>query len=631
MSAFNSPGRWDTVSYLAATILLLTGWMISIPEAHATNTPPTLTCTSAALQADAPAGMTIANVPNPPAALPATTGGVLEIGAGVITPNSPAECFVTGTVVTNPETSKTANFAALLPMTGWNGKFMFTGCALNCGTLDLPPTDDVLSKGYPVFVTDDGHLSTNIAWPISSPGVLDQDAVTDFGYRAVHTTIVDGKQLALAFFGAAKFSYSYYEGCSDGGREGLVEADRYPDDFDGWLAGDPYFDVGGQNIIISNVTAQLKYADGMLPLALFTVASNIVTNQCDSADGVTDGLIQNPALCHFNALTDLPACPGNVADNATCFTQHQMQALSTIVTGMTDRYGQVIHTGFPVSDMANPAAFGAELALWTGIGPPFTALPTNRTAAEPWGPTEAGAPIDWLINDAGIKYWAYLGEPSYDSQTTLGFTYASGGLGPIGFFHTVVPDSTVNTIYNAMAIASSDYPDQLSSLIHQKKKVILFHGYSDGFITPYTTIQYYEQLAALNGGYNNLDNNVRLFMVPGMYHCGGGPGPNNFGQAGTQPGTIDALHDATTALEEWVEHGAAPATFIATKFQNDVPGGTVLRTMPVCPFPIEAHYNGTGDVNEASSWSCPQTDASLLKPGIDGLEAGLYMPLYNGR
>lgn len=626
MSVITLLGRWKAASCLSVAAFALIGLMVS-PTARATNAPPTLTCTSVALQADAPAGMTIADVANPPGSLPATTGGVVEIGAGVITPNSPAECFVTGTVVTNPQTSKTANFAALLPMTGWNGKFMFTGCGGNCGALSLPPTDDVLSKGYPVFVTDDGHLSSNVSWPISSPGVLDQDTVTDFGYRAVHTTIVDGKQLALAFFGASQFTHSYYEGCSDGGREGLVEADRYPDDFDGWLAGDPYFDVGGQNIIISNVTAQLKYADGMLPPALFTIASNIVASQCDSADGVADGLIQNPALCHFNALTDLPACPGNVADNATCFTQHQMQSLSTIISGMTDRAGRVIHTGFPVSDMANPAAFGADLALWTGIGTP----PANRTAAEPWGPADAGAPFDWLINDAGIKYWAYLGAPSYDSQTTLGFTYAFGGVGPVGFFHTIVPDSTVATIYDAMAIASSDYPSELSQLIRQNKKIILYHGYSDGFITPYTTIQYYEQLAQLNGGYAHLKKNVRLFMVPGMYHCSGGPGPNNFGQSGTQPGTVDSLHDATTALEDWVEHGVAPDTFVATKFQNDNPTGTALRTMPLCPFPIEAHYNGTGNVDDASSWTCPQFDTSLLKIGIDGRQAGLSAPLFNGQ
>jgi len=134
-------------------------------------------------------------------------------------------------------------------------------------------------------------------------------------------------------------------------------------------------------------------------------------------------------------------------------------------------------------------------------------------------------------------------------------------------------------------------------------------------------------LAIATSGFGQLGNNVRLFMVPGMFHCSGGPGPNNFGQFGQQPLIVDAQHDATTALEAWVEHGTPPRTFIATKFVNDTPGMGTLRTMPLCPFPAKARYNG-GNVAVAASWSCNPLNTSLLDIGYDGIQAGLEAPLY---
>ena len=599
---FRSPAHVLGMAAMAAFVLIA----LKSPV-HATIT----NCTLSAVQAAAPTGVTVGPITDlgSPAPTPAT--GVEDVPAGTFGTGSPEECLVTGTEVTNPADGKTANFGALLPDPSlWNGKFMFQGCGGNCGSVGLSPTVDVLNKGYPVWATDDGHLGSNISWPISSPGVLDQDNVIDFAYRAVHTTVVDGKQFTLNFFSASSLSRSYYEGCSDGGREGMVEADRYPSDFDGILAGDPYFDVAGQNIIVSNVTVQFRFgnASGFVSPALFRLADQYFINKCDAVDGVKDGLIQDPELCNFNPETDLPRCSGS--STTDCFTQAQIDSLTSILTGMTDPHGDAIHAGFPEPD--------ANLAVWTAISGKGI---VNYTGPQPWsGP---GAPFDWLINDSGIDYWAYLGEPGYNSLTTLGFTYQSGGAGRIRLFHVIAPDNTIATIYNAMNIASGYFPNELSPFISQGRKLILYHGFSDGLITPYTTIQYYRQLASLNGGFNNLENNVLFFMVPGMYHCGGGYGPTNFGQPGTQPTVVDAAHDATTALEDWVENGVQPQDFIGTNSSG-------TRTMPLCPFPEEAQYNGSGNVNDASSWTCPPHDHTLLRSGFLGRQSGADAQLFTG-
>ncbi|MGH7907219.1 MAG: tannase/feruloyl esterase family alpha/beta hydrolase [Candidatus Binataceae bacterium] len=531
---------------------------------------------------------------------------------GTFGAGSPEECLVTGTEVTNPADGKTANFGALLPdPSKWNVKFMFQGCGGNCGSVGLTPTVDVLNKGYPVWATDDGHQGPGFGsdWQLSSPGVLDEDAIIDFAYRAVHTTVVDGKQFTENFYDNS-ISYSYYEGCSDGGREGMIEANRYPADFDGVLAGDPYFDVGGENLTLPDATAQFRFgnASGFVPPALFNLADQYFINKCDTVDGVKDGLVQDPELCNFNPETDLPRCSDGASTN--CFTQAQIDSLTNILTALTDRHGTVIRAGFPEPD--------ANLAIWAAI----SVTPSNFTGPEPW-PNLVGAPLDWVFADTDFDFWIYLGQPGYNSLTTPGFTYHSGGAGRIRLFHTVAPDQTIDKVFDAMNIASGDFPNELSSFISQGRKLILYHGLSDGLITPYFTIPYYRELAGLDGGFNNLESNVLFFAVPGMYHCGGGYGPTNFGEPGTQPTVIDAAHDATTALEDWVEKDVQPQEFIGTNT-------SASRTMPLCPFPEEAQYSGSGDVNDAANWTCPPNDHTLLRSGFLGRESGADAPLFNG-
>ncbi len=615
-----SKNQWRWMHTCSAIALAAAVPMAFAPAAHATIP----SCNLSTLQAAAPPGLTIGDIPDLNPGFPKTTNGVADVPANVLGAGSPEVCLITGAIVTNPATGKTANFGALLPdPSAWNYKFMFNGCAFNCGIVygfkALPV--DPIQKGYPVWFTDEGHvgfLQNNPSWPITAPGQPNEDAIIDFAYRATHTVTVVGKQFTLNYYNAAKFAYSYFEGCSDGGRDAMVEASRYPEDYDGVMAGAPYFDPPGQALAsVADITAQLRSPDALLSPALFALASQIANQQCDALDGVQDGLIQNPAICRFNPQTDLPRCPGDTPDTG-CFTQAQIDSLSNVFSAATDPHGLPLHPGYSVSDMN-------ELAIWLSTTTP----PSNFSGPQPW-PNYVGAPEGWDYGDPTLQYLTYYGVPGYNSLTTPGFSYRADGPGPIQFFHTVVPENTVDTLFDRLNIAAGDFPQQLRAFIAQNRKLIMYHGYADGLITPYTTIQYYRKLARTQGGFDALQHHVRLFMVPEMYHCHGGPGPNNFGTFAVQPAQTDALHDATTALEQWAENGIAPDQFIATKFTNDDPTQPALRTMPVCPFPAQAQYTGSGDVKDAANWTCAKRDRSLLRVGLDGYEAGVQAPLFTG-
>ena len=612
---------------------------LAAPAAHAQSGPVrgiASFCTRAVLQAAASTtnpAVTIGPITNGPA-LP---GGMKDVVASAATPEY---CAVTGSVVTNSASGKTANFLLELPA-NWNGKFLFSGCGGNCGIITQPAAE-ALQHGYAAAATDDGHTANATgnfdgSWAATAPGVLDGDALADYYYRAVHTVTVAAKQLTADFYSQVAgtvqtLARSYFQGCSDGGREGMVEVDRYPADFDGVIAGDPYFDIRGQNIASLQVSeVQLRSPSAIVPPALLNIVDKAVMAQCDATDGVQDGLIQNPGACRFNPQTDLPKCSGDTS-SATCFTQDQLDSVSVYISAATTRSGQEIHPGYPVGDMN--AAPGLSLAAYTAF--PFT--PTDFAAPEPWG--NGTGPKGWLAGDGVFRYLVYANEPGYNSQTTLGLYFAredaagllaqvEAGLNVIfadaitravgdpvdrsTFFHTVIPDATVQYIDSRTYAGDGDAPPLAASFLGQGRKLLMYHGFSDGWITPFTTVQYYRALAGLAGGYGRLQQGARLFMVPGMYHCRGGSGPNTF--------------DTLTAMENWVEHGLAPEAITATKYVNDNPSQGVARTMPLCKFPEQARYNGSGNLNDAASWACDPNDTSLLTIGPDGIQSGEAAPL----
>ncbi len=529
--------------------------------------------------------------------LPAPTGTVLVPASG----STPSYCLVTGTFITNPGTGKTANFGFALPISvPWNNRFLQVGCGGLCGSVAFPggvgggyPTD-ALARGYAVVGTDDGHATTNAldgSWAVTAPGVPNIDAVTDYYYRAVHILAGVGKQFAQNWY-AGTLAHSYFSGCSDGGRESMVEATRYPNDFDGIVAGDPFFDIRAQILVGGPAPrALLASPDAYIPPALLQFVNNAVRASCDAVDGVQDGLIQNPGKCSFNPQSLL--CIGGNTQN--CLSQGQVGTLTRWWSASKDQEGRVVSPGLPVADIDDSTAPGLNLFLWAESGGP----PQDINAAEPWGAALAGQPVGWSFYDNVMKYLVAV-DPNFDSNHNS----------PTDF-RNVVNDQALARIDAQTEAGSGDFPQKLAPFLLQDRKLIMYHGFSDGWISPFRTIRFYEDWAKLTGNYAALKQNARLFMVPGMNHCGAGPGPNTF--------------DTLTALEQWVENGVAPEGIVATKYTNDDPTQPTLRTMPLCSFPTQAHLTAGGDVNRAASWSCA-ANQDLLQVGPDGAQAGLVGP-----
>lgn len=558
-----------------------------------------LACTPEAAQAVAPPGMTVGPIDDLNPSLPPVPTGALLVPA---TDGVPTYCLLTGTFVTNPSTGKVANFGMALPLI-WNNKFLQVGCGGLCGevfqTLPASPASggrptDALARGYAIAATDDGHAATprgvvfDGSWAITAPGVSDTEAVTDFYYRAVHMLALVGKDFVQRWY-AGTLARSYFAGCSDGGREGMVEATRYPDDFDGTIAGNPFFDIRGETLAGGRAARALLAApDSYIPPALLQIVDNAVRASCDAADGVQDGLIQNPGKCSFNP-ESLLCRDGNTQN---CLSQNQVGTLLRWFAATRDRKGRVASPGYPVSDIYNAAAPGLNLSVWAEAA----GAPLDINAAEPWG---TSPPPAWQFYDNMLKYLVYL-DPNFDSNHHS----------PADFLNTA-NDRALALIDARTQPGSGDFPQLLGPFLGSGRKLILCHGYSDGWISPFRTVRFYQDWARLVGGYGALKRTARLFMVPGMYHCGGGPGPNTF--------------DALTALERWVENNLAPEEITAVKYKNDDPTQPALRTMPLCGFPTQARLTAYGDVNNASNWSCA-ANQDLLQIGLDGALAGLGGP-----
>jgi len=381
----------------------------------------------------------------------------------------------------------------------------------------------------------------------------------------------------------------------------LVEAEHYPNDFDGIIAGDPYFDIEGEAVsAVAGISAQLRTADATLGPEQWHLADRVILEKCDAADGVRDGLIQNPARCDFVAERDLPICRST--GEKTCFTEAQAQSLGIALRSLRDREGHEIYPGYPAADLDDAAPDADNMHYWLGFD----------TSPGGWR-TPASQPQAWYYGNETLRYFARLG------PSDISFAPFEGAL------HAVIDKAAFAAFHAAVSAGDGTDPASLDAFIRAGHKLILFHGLADGDITPYRTMNFYRALAARNGGYTELGRHVAFFTVPGMAHCGGGPGPNSFGQSGATGELGDAGHNILATLDQWVTSDRSVRNVIATKYTGDQPTGRVLRTMPLCPFPGIAHYDGHGPVNEASSWTCTPGDRSLLESGTSGRSAG-YAP-----
>jgi feruloyl esterase len=559
----------DSHRKLHAAGLLLAGLLTGAAPASAALPK----CNPAAL-----AGLGVANV---------TIVSAVDVPASGANPEL---CQVLGTVRTTgfgaPDGS--AQFKLVLPSL-WNGKFLFFGVGGLAGSLSpaANPVDFLQApiKGYATIVTDTGHQAggTDARWALIAPGVPDEAKVIDYFFRAAHQVTQAGKLLVQSYY-QAPIARAYFEGCSNGGRMAYMEATRFPEDYDGIIAGAPFMDM--RTLLAGRLfqTTQLASPNAYIPAGKLAMVDAAIRASCDKADGVADGLIQNPAKCAFDPKTLVKSTC--TASDASCLTPEQGHTLATYFTALRDEDGELVYTGQAVSDLGG----GDGMDLWsTGFVPP-----TSFTANEPWGNLGfSPSPISWQFVDHFLKY-IVTRDPNFDIRT-----FDEG---------TRIDDRALDLLDDRTEAGDADIPQKLERFLGQNRKLLVYHGFSDPALPAFRTIRHYEALARRTSGLDKLRKNMRLFMAPGMHHCGGGPGPN--------------LFDTLSVLEKWVEGGVAPDAIPATHFVNNNPALGVDRTMPLCAFPEEAQYRGSGDVNSAANWACTP-NRRLLEVGPNGRQAGL--------
>lgn len=501
---------------------------------------------------------------------------------GVNTP-IPAHCLVKGAM--NQRTSAVdgnsyaIGFEMRMPV-AWNGRFLYQanggldGSVVTAlgATSGAAPVAPALSQGFAVLSSDAGHSA-----PTPFFGV-DPQARLDYGYTAVGSLTPMAKDLIKSAYGKAP-DRSYFAGCSNGGRHAMVAASRYADQYDGILAGNPGFhlpkaataqlwkaqqyakvstpDASGQPDLNTSVTA-----------AEYRLLGSRILAKCDALDGVTDGQVNDVAACQaaFNLQTDVPSCSAGAARDGTCLTPAQKNVLADIFAGPKNSKGEALYTG----TWFDPGVGGVNFAQWH-LGSPAT-------------------------RDAGAVAFIFTSPPSSVAAfgATTGLQYA------LNF--------SMETDYPKMFATSALYPEspwsfmtppneaELATLKDRGAKMMVYHGVADGVFSPVDTANWMDRLQANHKG--DAASFARLYMVPGMNHCSGGPATDQF--------------DMLAPLVQWVEQGKAPDTVLAQArgaganvVNTELPAGwSANRTRPLCVYPKVARYNGTGDVESASSFSC---------------------------
>jgi hypothetical protein len=489
----------------------------------------------------------------------------------------PAYCQVYGLI------APAIHWQAQLPLGGaWNGRLVNIGNGGKAGNFTF--AFDRLSAGYAVVSNNTGH--DNGAEPNSSFAFNNKQEFFDYAYRAIHVTANASKTLVREFYGKPQ-SYAYFEGCSTGGRQGMMEAQRFPDDFDGIVIGSPAIDFTKLNaahiwtekhLLQNNGAGNLAFdVDGdksFKSLTKLNLLRDAVLAKCDAKDGIKDRVIDDPRQCDFNPEVDLKkyACAGDKNADG-CFTTAQIETIKTIYAGPHDNKGKNLFVG---------PSFGSEVQ-W----------PLNVV---PWGgnhflPTNLAYEID---HANFLFYEDSPGLPPSDFRDPSQKLDKTAPFPEYGWWEFNFDDLSNGKLSFAEHYIDAVDPDLSRFLEGKKGKLLMYQGWSDPDALPEGIVRYYEKMVqtTFHGSYASAQESARLFMMPGMGHCGGGPGPNEW--------------DKLPVLAEWVEKGTAPDFIVAvhrSSVRDDKNPGPVTNERKLCPFPQKAVYTGTtGGENDPANW-----------------------------
>jgi feruloyl esterase len=448
------------------------------------------------------------------------------VGAGGFTPQGgrgaeafkalPAFCRVAAMITPVPDSE--IKIEVWLPEAGWNGKLQSVGNGAWAGSISYPAMATALSTGYAAASTDTGHIGNNANFITGHP-----EKVIDFGYRAVHEMTTLAKQIISAYYGGSGPKYSYFNGCSTGGRQALTEAQRYPNDYDGILAGAPAIYASrlqGTQVWASQAVHQDEAS--YIPPAKYPAIHAAVLQQCDALDGVKDGVLEDPTKCKF----DPKVLVCKEGDAATCLMPAQAEAARKLYAG---------------PELFPGLEPGSELGWNTLAGPQPMTLATD------------------------VYKYLVFNNPNWD-------------------YKTINPEKDFAVAEKAIGNSMDATNANLKPFVDRGGKLIMYHGWSDPGIPPMNSVQYYKNVIDTLGG--KTTNSIRLFMIPGMNHCGGGDGTDKF--------------EGISALARWVESAQAPDQIPASHQK----AGQIDRTRPLCPYPQKAVYKGSGSTDEASNFAC---------------------------
>nr|WP_237686499.1 tannase/feruloyl esterase family alpha/beta hydrolase [Arthrobacter jiangjiafuii] len=510
----------------------------------------------------------------------AAGAAVTITSAVVVTEGTPNPyCEVTGTI--DPANT----IIVRLPLQGWTQRYVQTGCGGLCGNTSInfgqAATCPLVQDGTVASAsTDMGHQGLNDgSWAAENP-----QAQIDFAYRGVHVTALTAKALIEQFYGQPP-AFSYFTGCSDGGREALMEAQRFPDDFDGIAAGAPANNMAVQNTYHHawNVLANKDAAGNFILLAdKLPLIHTAVLDECDDLDGLADAVLDDPRACDFDPATLICA---DGQDPAECLSPEEAAVVQRLHDGAVDENGRRL-------EQAISHEWGSELA-WTLFVP--------------------GAQGDTVSSENfALSYLRYLADPNNPRPD---FQLADLEFTQEAFWQTMQSSSYMSALD----------PD-LSDFRRSGGKLLLWHGWNDHHISPQSTLAYYDAMRDTMGP-RAVNRFAKLFLFPGVEHCSGGEGPDTF--------------DVLTPVMAWTESGRTPEVIVASKVVEAADDGgegsatadgepaepEVTRTRPVYPYPAVARYNGTGSTDDAVNFSAytPEEDPG---PGYRWLGQRLYSSDY---